>query len=614
MKNLSIVLAAMPWQSIDRPSLPVGLLRTVCADAGYGIPATYHGSTHWAEYLLEKTAGRIGPDQYSEIAEFGVFDAVGDWIFTAALYGDGDWGVAAFDDYARRHGVDRGLAYDMRSLAADYLDEAVERVLQNQPDVVGFSTTFMQNIPSLALASRIKAIDPGIRTVFGGGNCEGRMGAALSRAFGQVDYVVRGEGERAFPQLLKVIAGDGKPSAVPGLCWRDKDGQPRANPEFSGLLPPALLKMPDFDDWFAELEESPVREYVEPSLVVESARGCWWGELHHCTFCGLNGSAMTFRAKEPKTFVAELTELVRRHRVLDVMTVDNIIDNDYYDDMLPLLANLDWDLRIHYEVKSNMKQGQLVALRDAGVVLIQPGIESLVSSVLKLMDKGVSATHNIRTLRDGESAGLTVSWNWLVGFPGEIAADYEAVLPQVKALVHLQPPMGVSRIALERFSPYFDRPELGFPERRPAEIYKHVYDLDKALLQDLVYLFDTDDAGIDRDLERSVGEAIKAWQDGYPESSLTSHVSDSAIRILDRRVGWDDREHLITDERLMKGYLLLEHGHTRGGLARKLEDSAVDVSTVRLDEWLADLRRLGLVFHENGRFIALATRNVGVKV
>jgi len=35
---------------------------------------------------------------------------------------------------------------------------------------------------------------------------------------------------------------------------------------------------------------------VEPLLLFETSRGCWWGERSHCTFCGLNGLDLAYRA------------------------------------------------------------------------------------------------------------------------------------------------------------------------------------------------------------------------------------------------------------------------------------------------------------------------------
>ncbi|MFY0580668.1 radical SAM protein [Cystobacter fuscus] len=165
-----------------------------------------------------------------------------------------------------------------------------------------------------------------------------------------------------------------------------------------------------------------------------------------------------------------MRQALERYKTLDVVMVDNIIDLRYFKELLPRIAAADWDLRIHFEVKSNLTSEQIQALRAAGVMHVQPGIESLSSRVLKLMDKGVAGCHNVRVLRDCEAAGLTVSWNYLYGFPGEQPEDYESLIEQMPALVHLQPPSGATRIALERFSPNFERPSLGFTggARRPS--------------------------------------------------------------------------------------------------------------------------------------------------
>ena len=47
----------------------------------------------------------------------------------------------------------------------------------------------------------------------------------------------------------------------------------------------------------------------QPSVFVETSRGCWWGERMHCTFCGLNGATMAYRSKSAPRALAELTHL-----------------------------------------------------------------------------------------------------------------------------------------------------------------------------------------------------------------------------------------------------------------------------------------------------------------
>lgn len=609
----STCLVAMPWQAIESPSLPLGLLRASCVRAGLPLPETYHGGLRWAEFMMDASAGALGPDDYTDIAENGLFHGLGDWVFAGVLHGDRSFGIEQLCGYAAQHGVDIDRANRMREYAEEFVDVAAREILAMVPDVVGFSTTFMQNVPSLAVAQRIKEIAPDVLVVFGGGNCDGVMGAALHRNYRFVDYVVSGEGEDALPALLTALYGGTGLDGVPGLCWWDGDSQ-RHNEPSPHPLSPGKIPVPDFDDWFARIESSPVREYIEPKLILETARGCWWGQAHHCTFCGLNGSLMQFRSKSADAVVDELKYLVSRHQVLDVIAVDNIIDNTYFRTVLPRIAELNWDLRIHYEVKSNLKPAEIDSLRRARVTHVQPGIESLVTSVLKIMDKGVSGFRNVRTLRDCESAALTVTWNWLYGFPGESFADYAPIMRQIPALVHLQPPSGAARILLERFSPYFENPGLGFPDRTSAQLYRHVYGLSENDVHDMVYLFDTPDQGLTDEDAAPLHKLLDHWSDGYSDSDLQRWNVDDAIVLQDRRVGWLTEDLIIDKPDLVAAYNELESGRTAVSLYNRLVDAGRNPDIDSLRRWIAELFERGLLFEERGYFVTLATAAAPVKV
>jgi ribosomal peptide maturation radical SAM protein 1 len=272
-------------------------------------------------------------------------------------------------------------------------------------------------------------------------------------------------------------------------------------------------------------------------------RGCWWGEKHPCTFCGLNQLTMEFRSRPAEQVLTQLREMVSTYKVLDILSVDNILDLDYLRSLLPRLTDQDWDLHFYYEVKSNLREQDVKALRAAGLIQIQPGIENLSSPVLKIMDKGVHATQNVKLLRDCEVNDITVDWNYLYGFPGETDADYDVVLAQMPALAHLQPPAGSVRIILERFSPYFTRPELDFSVKGPATFYQHVYDLPESELQEVVYQFATQERGIGEKKATQLRAAIRTWRAAYQKSSLTwSPAGDGSIVIADRRAGWPQRD------------------------------------------------------------------------
>src|SRR5262249_48939581 len=152
---------------------------------------------------------------------------LGNWIFAVPPFRENT--VERDDEYlayVRREGVpkaDVAKAVLMRELVPAFLERCADEILASAPRVVGFTTAFSQNVPSLVLARLLKARDPALVVVFGGANCDGPMGVALHRAFSWIDVVVRGEAERILPALAREILAGQPVRPQPGLCVRDGD-------------------------------------------------------------------------------------------------------------------------------------------------------------------------------------------------------------------------------------------------------------------------------------------------------------------------------------------------------------------------------------------------------
>src|SRR5689334_15287061 len=157
----------MPWHPIDLPSLQLGLLHAlVSRTRPRDEVREFHGSLRWAEFLLERSGGRLRPGDYVRVGSDSIFHGLGDWVFSGALYDDPEWGTARLRDYAVRHGIDVETACEMRAHAAEFITVCADEVLADEPDVVGFTTTFMQNVSSLALARELKLQRPQLTIVF----------------------------------------------------------------------------------------------------------------------------------------------------------------------------------------------------------------------------------------------------------------------------------------------------------------------------------------------------------------------------------------------------------------------------------------------------------------
>ncbi|MFI0980932.1 RiPP maturation radical SAM C-methyltransferase [Streptomyces sp. NPDC021093] len=602
---MNIVIVNMPWSLIDVPSLATGILRRTAANALPDAQVTVvHGNLDYVDWLTERREFSLA--QFNLLALDSYFSGLGDWVFSSALYDDPEWRIAEMTEEIPLEDADRELSIELHREAPEFIAELTSRILALAPDVVGFTSTFQQNTAALATARAIKRAAPATHTVFGGANCDGPQGAALHRNFDFVDSVVRGEGEHSFPALLHEL-DKGRPdpavlAGIPGLCWRGADGIV-VNAMSTRPLRPAEIVSPDYDGYFARLEASTARDWVEPKLVVEGSRGCWWGEKHHCTFCGLNGSFMEFRSKSPDDFYAEVIRQVERHQVLDMYVVDNILDMRYLSSVLPRLRESGYDMRLQYEIKSNLRRDQLETLYRAGLVNVQPGIESLNSRVLKLMDKGVSGCLNIRMLRDAETVGLSVSWNYLFGFPGERSEDYLPIIEQFPALHHLAPMEGVARIVTERFSPNFNNPALGFHPLKPDAQYRRNYDLPESEMLDFGYLFTAPHLGIDEETSDALKAGGERWQQEHVQCRLSMIDLDDRIVLISRRKDFDWTTLTLHDPFEVAAFRLLDQPHAVPGLVRKLGGDATKAKVdALLEEWL----RLGVVFTDDGQWVHIA--------
>ena len=530
-----VLLVSMPYGALERPALGLSLLKSVLADTG--IPCD-------VRYLNFVFADLLGQERYRWVmSELPYTAFAGDWAFTHLLYGMRPKAERLYaDEILRgtwcRSEEDIQRLLEVRSLAAYFLEHCVAAVPWRNYAVVGFTSTFEQNIPSLAMARRVKHLSPGTAIVFGGANWEGEMGVELHRRFRFVDYVCSGESEKSFPRLVEGIFRGAPVDGIPGIVYR-AGGESISTGPSEIVHEMDQLPVPDFSDYFHTLENSAAAGGVVPTLLFETARGCWWGDKRHCTFCGLNGQSMAFRSKSAHRALAELEYLLATWGVELVEVVDNILDQHYFHDLLPKLAAKKHSVQIFYEVKANLTRSQVELLRDAGVNRIQPGVESLSDHVLRLMRKGTTGLRNIQLLKWCKEYNISADWNLLYGFPGETREDYRESMKVLPAIKFLGAPAAWGPVRMDRFSPYFNSPEdFGMRNVRPIAPYRHLYPFPGESLARIAYCFDYDyKPGIDpAGYAEEVVKYLEHWKLN-PEAGLLccSIRPDGMLALFDSR-------------------------------------------------------------------------------
>jgi ribosomal peptide maturation radical SAM protein 1 len=550
---MDAVFAVVPFADLKRPSIGVSTILAEAKQAGFSA---------CIEYVNLQLAAWIGAELYQWITEMGdqlLLDAarpsislVGDWFFAGVLFPgqlppDEEYLARFVAPDPRGRARIQVLVASRRLYAARFVAYAAQEILKHRPRVVGFTSMFHQTACCLAVAKALKQTANPPTVIFGGANCEGGMGQQLIQSFPWIDYICTGEGDHAVPEFLERFIRHNDPEPPQGILRQGFAGTLSVPKPISAM---DELPVPDFHDYFTALRASSLTE-VEPILTIQTARGCWWGEKHHCTFCGLNGEGMAYRSKSPERAVSELLELSETYQLSRVDSVDNILDTRYIRTLFPELIRRESGLDMFYEIKANLRYDQLKIMRQAGVTSVQPGIESFSNRVLQIMRKGCTGLQNIQLLRWCDELGIGPAWNILYGFPDEPPAEYERMAELIPLLVHLPPPAFCVRARMDRFGPlYMQAAEFGLENVRPMLAYSYVYPLPQSALCNLAYFFEFDykDGRQPADYAGPVVRCVEQWiaLTATTPARLDAYEVGNLLVIVDTRPCATKRQHIFT--------------------------------------------------------------------
>ena len=549
--DLDVALVAMPFAPVQTPSIGLGIVHRALVDRGLAT-RSFHAHIDFLEHL--------GVSGHLLLTTLTTKSAVADWLFAPVAFPDFRPDVEPYlrAVWAREPGLHREPYADVRArllaLRHDiptFVDATVDELLATGATIVGCSSSFQQHVASLALLHRIRERAPAVVTLLGGPNCDTVMGRTTHRCFPWVDYVVCGEADLIVGDLALRILDRGRDLAADELAEgvlgpvHRTCGYPQGVGPDDGVRATAsdlrAAPFPDYDDYFARLDRSPLGDLIQPALSFEFSRGCWWGQRHACRFCGLNLTGLRYRSRPAEAIADALEHLVARHGIDRVALVDNALDLRLAHTLAPRLAARPQRLSIFVELRATLPKDHLSVLIAAGMTWLQPGIESFSPEALALMNKGCSAAQNIAFLKWSRQLGANVGFNILYGLPGEDDAWYAEMAALIPKLTHLQHAAAIP-IQLVRYSDYVNNPVRYGLELAPSSLYAHVYPLAEAALRDLVYYFEDVAPHADETslrpglaaLELALADWRAAWAGDTPPTLTMNQAGDGA-RIFDTR-------------------------------------------------------------------------------
>jgi radical SAM superfamily enzyme YgiQ (UPF0313 family) len=186
-------------------------------------------------------------------------------------------------------------------------DEIEAEIAEIRPDVVGISSLFTPYYREvLEVAARVKK-RLNVPVVAGGSHASAVPESLLSSP--NVDYVIRGEGEKAFVEFLRYLKGQKRIEEVPNLAYR-KDAEIALNP-LGDNFPIDELPFPDLRD----LSPATYALARKPMTFMITSRSC----PHKCSFCSVHTTFGTNYRRRSLENVLDEIELrySQGYRVID---------------------------------------------------------------------------------------------------------------------------------------------------------------------------------------------------------------------------------------------------------------------------------------------------------
>ena len=499
-----IALVNMPLANLAMPSLALTQLQAVARKVfGDQVDAAVHYLNHDFAHFLTLPA-------YNELMSFEHHPTgLGEWFFRAVAFPEQpDNSEVYFQRYYPQHSernrMIKAFAISKRAGLEAHFEAMIDKYELDKADLVGFTSMFSQNVAALAMARLVKKRNPKAVVVFGGANCESVMGRETAENSPVVDFVFSGPALRSFPEFVRLqMEGDTEAChRLDGVFSKSNRVQDAAcgtgiEAAAEGLPTVRSYGVENDINELVDLEytsfiDTYTRNFPDqgqPILMFETSRGCWWGERAHCTFCGLNGNTINYRSMRTENAFTLLNNLFQHaDRVMELQSVDNILPKSYLTDVLPFVDTPE-NVFMFYEVKADLSEQDFQVLAKSRVLRIQPGIEALNTSTLKLMRKGTSVFQNLSFLINAVRYGIQPAWNLLIGFPGEEIEVYEKYERELHLLTHLFPPSGVFPVRFDRFSPYYDEADSYGLKLVPVDWYGLTYPWPKEALANLAYYF-----------------------------------------------------------------------------------------------------------------------------
>lgn len=308
--------------------------------------------------------------------------------------------------------------------------ETAEKLIEKNPDAVGIHAITNNRFKAIALVKELKKRKPNIITVVGGPHFSLTAKNALEVA-PEIDYIVRGEGEKGLAQLLDVLERGDDIDKVSGLAYR-KNGEIIVKPLTELIMNLDELPWPAWHLFDLKHYTKPIDGTDIRAIGVLSSRGC----PNVCVYC-VNAvyERAVLRLRSPKNFVDEVEFLHKEYGYRgfdfwdDTMTVVREHVQNICEEILKRKLDIVWYARARV---NTIDEDLLNLMKRAGCIRVSYGVESGSPRILRVIKKNITIEQAKEAVKMASKMGLAVVTNFMVNLPEETMEDLRMTISLIK--------------------------------------------------------------------------------------------------------------------------------------------------------------------------------------
>jgi len=299
------------------------------------------------------------------------------------------------------------------------------------PDIVGISATTLKMKSVLKIARIAKTHSKDIKVVLGGHHSQIYACEILDNSK-DVDFVIKGEGERTMIELARFLSGPkdvAELKDISGIAFRNDAGIAEET------RPRELI--PDLDS----LPYADSAKYYEQGRLVDmplasamGTRGC----PHDCNYCATNNIwHRRVRRRSVKNVIDELKYRIKKDSIYefnfldDCFTVNKNWTEEFCDSILREGLPINWSCISDI---NSIDEDLFRLIVKAGCNKINLGIESGSERILKLCNKNLQLDRAKRIFNYARKYRISTTAYFMAGFPSETTEDINKTIELIKEL------------------------------------------------------------------------------------------------------------------------------------------------------------------------------------